>query len=85
MGLARHAWKQLRQNGLLPPLTELLAAIKRFTGAEHRQREHGRYIPQLHNFLRGQRWLDPLSPEEEQAARQCLDAEKESVHIYIVI
>jgi hypothetical protein len=29
----------------------------------------------LHNFLRGQRWLDPWSPEEEQAAQQRLTAE----------
>jgi hypothetical protein len=30
------------------------------------QREHGRYVPQMGNWLRGQRWLDALSPADER-------------------
>jgi flagellum-specific peptidoglycan hydrolase FlgJ len=40
------------------------------------QRDHGRYIPQFSNFLRGQRWLDPLSREEEETNRNRLEAER---------
>ena len=76
LGLARHAWNQLRQNGQLPSLSDLLAAIKRFTLTESWQREHGRFIPQMSNWLRGERWLDALSPEEEQAVRQRQERER---------
>jgi DNA-binding MarR family transcriptional regulator len=76
MGLARRVWQQLLRNGQLPPLSELLAAIERFMRTASWQRENGRYIPQLHNFLRDERWLDPLSPEEEEAAQQRLAAEQ---------
>jgi hypothetical protein len=75
-GFAVLAWKKLRQTGQLPPLPDILAAIKRFMLTESWQRDHGRYIPQLSNFLRGQRWLDPLSPEEEEANRNRLEAER---------
>jgi hypothetical protein len=75
-GFAVLAWKQLRQTGQLPPLSDILSAVKRFMLTESWQRGHGRYIPQLSNFLRGQRWLDPLSPEEEEANRNRLEAER---------
>ncbi|MDR3358391.1 MAG: helix-turn-helix domain-containing protein [Desulfovibrio sp.] len=75
-GFALLAWKQLRQTGQLPPLPDILAAIKRFMLTESWQRGHGRYIPQLSNFLRGQRWLDPLSPEEEEANRNRQEVER---------
>ena len=73
-GHALYAWKQLAHNGQLPSLAEILAAIGRFMLTEQWQREHGRYIPQFSNFLRGQRWLDPLSPDEELAEQQRLQA-----------
>jgi hypothetical protein len=76
MVLARRAWNRLRHNGQLPPLSDLLAAIKRFTFADSWQREHGRYIPQMSNWLRGQRWLDVFSGEDEDAARQRQEAER---------
>ena len=69
MGLAHRAWNKLRQHGQLPPLPDILAAIDRFISTEKWKREHGRFIPQMSNFLDGLRWLDPLSPEEEEAAR----------------
>jgi hypothetical protein len=69
-GFARSAWINLYRAGLLPPLETILSAVGRFAETESWQRENGRYIPQMANFLRGQRWLDPLSPEEKQKARE---------------
>ena len=66
MGLARSAWVRLHRSNLLPPLETILSSIRRFAGTEGWQRNQGQFIPQMGNFLRGQRWLDPLSPEEEQ-------------------
>ncbi|MDR1489350.1 MAG: hypothetical protein LBS65_02515 [Desulfovibrio sp.] len=63
MGLARAAWHALQSAGELPPLDILLAAVKRFKATESWQRENGRYIPQMSNWLRGHRWLDPLPSE----------------------
>jgi hypothetical protein len=68
-GLARHAWRQLERNGLLPTLDVLLSAISRFAATEQWQRENGRFVPQMVNWLRGQRWKDPLPPAEEQSAK----------------
>jgi hypothetical protein len=70
MGFARTAWSNLRRNGKLPPLEQLLASIKRFAGSDGWQREDGRFIPQMSNWLKGHRWLDPLSPEEERQAQE---------------
>ena len=69
MGLARAAWINLRRNRLLPPLDEILASIRRFMSTESWQRNQGQFIPQMGNFLRGQRWLDPLPPEEKQQSQ----------------
>ena len=60
-GFARVAWLQLQRVGQLPLLDELQAAIRRFADTESWQREQGRFIPQMGNWLRGQRWLDPVS------------------------
>lgn len=69
-GFARIAWLKLSRSGQLPPLAELHAAIRRFASSESWQREQGRFVPQMGNWLRGQRWLDPLSPAEvKEAAR----------------
>lgn len=64
-GLARIAWFKLLRSGQLPPLDEIHAAIRRFTVSESWQREQGRFVPQMGNWLRGQRWLDPLPPAEQ--------------------
>ena len=66
-GFARIAWLKLLRSGQLPPLPELYAAIHHFADSKSWQREQGRFVPQLGNWLRGQRWLDAL-PSEEQAA-----------------
>lgn len=65
-GFARLAWLQLLRSGQLPPLDEIRAAIRRFADSESWQREQGRFVPQMGNWLRGQRWLDPLPPAEQR-------------------
>ena len=71
-GFARMAWLKLSRSGQLPSLPELHAAIRRFAASEGWQREQGRFVPQMGNWLRGQRWLDPLPPAElaETAQKQ---------------
>ncbi|WP_291447717.1 helix-turn-helix domain-containing protein [Desulfovibrio sp.] len=72
-GFARLAWLKLLRDGQLPPLSELHAAIRRFAASESWQREQGRFVPQLGNWLRGQRWLDPLPPAEQPEQQQGKD------------
>lgn len=64
------AWHKLAGNGHLPPLDVILASIRRFAASESWQRDNGRFVPQMSNWLRGQRWLDPLSPAEERERRE---------------
>lgn len=70
---ARSAWFKLLRGGQLPPLDEIRAALQRFTASESWQREQGRFVPQMGNWLRGQRWLDPLPPAEQPEQRQGLE------------
>jgi hypothetical protein len=69
-GFARVAWLKLQRSGQLPLLDQIRAAIQRFVASESWQREQGRFVPQMGNWLRGQRWLDPLSPAEEAAEQE---------------
>ena len=69
-GFARMAWLKLSRSGQLPSLQELHAVIRRFAASEGWQREQGRFVPQMGNWLRGQRWLDPLPPAELAEAAQ---------------
>lgn len=69
-GFARMAWLKLSRSGQLPPLPELHAAIRRFADSKSWQREQGRFVPQMGNWLRGQRWLDPLPLAEQAEAAQ---------------
>ena len=75
-GFARIAWLKLQRSGQLPPLSEIRATIRRFTASESWQRDNGRFVPQMGNWLRGQRWLDPLSPAEEAAERERQQSEE---------
>lgn len=65
-GLAKIAWSQLARKNALPQLDAILSAIERFSTSYNWQRENGRFIPQLSNFLRGERWNDPLLKTEIQ-------------------
>ena len=72
-GFARIAWLKLSRSGQLPPLAELHAAIRRFATSESWQREQGRFVPQMGNWLRGQRWLDPVQSAEQIGQKHTQD------------
>ena len=55
---ARAAWHQLWRRGALPALEELTASLERFRTSAQWLKEHGRFVPFLVNWLRGQRWAD---------------------------
>lgn len=69
--LARAVWHRLWRYRQLPALDVLLAALDRFRASAAWLKEHGRFIPQLVNWLKGQRWQDaapmdaPFTPEEK--------------------
>ncbi len=55
---ARALWHQLWRRGRIPGQAVLMAALASFRASDAWNREGGRYVPQLVNWLRGQRWLD---------------------------
>ena len=71
-GLARSAWLRLQREGLLPPLPRIEASIRHFMASETWQREQGRFVPQMSNWLMGQRWLDDavMTAAKETEARE---------------
>ena len=76
-GLARSAWLHLQREGQLPPLARIEASIRHFMASETWQREQGRFVPQMSNWLRGQRWLDDAvtaAAKEAEAAQHAVDA-----------
>ena len=78
---ARSAWHQLWRSGSLPAPDRLLAALDAFRASPHWSREHGRFVPYLVNWLRGQRWLNepavldmvPALPKRDDQIRIRLD------------
>ena len=71
-GLARSAWLRLQREGLLPPLPRIESTIRHFMASEAWQREQGRFVPQMSNWLKGQRWLDDdvMTAVKETEARE---------------
>ncbi len=59
--LARAAWHRLWRRGVLPALEVLLQTLGRFKESQSWQREHGRFVPQLVNWLKGRRWQDEVT------------------------
>lgn len=57
--LARAVWHRLWRQGAIR-IEALMESLRRFCRSDGWNREHGRYVPQLVNWLRGQRWLDEL-------------------------
>lgn len=57
--LARAVWHRLWRQGAIR-IEALMESLRRFCRSDGWNREHGRYVPQLANWLRGQRWLDEL-------------------------
>lgn len=71
--LARAVWHRLWRHGQLPGLDVLIAALDKFKASAMWLKEHGRFVPQLVNWLRGQRWLDEL-PSSPAAVATDTDA-----------
>ena len=69
-GFAVMAWQKLAKGKQLPELSVLLSAIRQSTASEGWQKEGGRFVPQMGNWLRGQRWLDNASPDEDKKHKQ---------------
>ncbi len=57
-GFAHIIWQKLLKSKQLPSLDVLRSSIERSIASEDWQREQGRFIPLLNNWLLGQRWLD---------------------------
>ena len=55
--LARSVWHRLWRQGAIS-VAVLVEALRRFRETDSWNREGGRYVPQLVNWLRGRRWLD---------------------------
>lgn len=86
---ARAVWHQLWRRGALPGIELLLSALERFRASTAWNREHGRFVPHLANWIRGRRWEDeadvslasssgvhvapPASPEKAEQIRRCLE------------
>ena len=73
--LARKIWLKLNRYNRLPPLTDLLTAVERFQRTESWQRQNGRFVPQLANWLRGERWKDPLQEDAMPASAPVPDSD----------
>ena len=71
-GFAHSAWLRLQREGLLPPLPRIESTIRHFMATDSWQREQGRFVPQMSNWLKGQRWLDDdvMAAANEAEARQ---------------
>ena len=72
--LARSVWHRLWRQGAIS-VAALVEALRRFRETDSWNREGGRYVPQLVNWLRGQRWLDELddTPPSSPAATGATD------------
>ena len=65
--LARAVWHRLWRQGAIR-IEALMESLRRFCRSDGWNREHGRFVPQLVNWLRGQRWLDELPPSPAAVA-----------------
>lgn len=70
---ARNVWNKLWRQKKLPELSVILSAIQRQKRENQSwQRENGRFVPLLHNWLKDGRWTDmtPIQKATEDAYRQ---------------
>ncbi len=67
---ARSLWFKFLKRGKLPSLEVFKKAVEFFFESSSWQRENGRYIPHLANFVRGQRWEDV--PKERLEPRKVM-------------
>jgi len=73
--LARSVWHNMAKASKLPALNKLSAALQHFCKSESWQREYGRYVPQLVNWLKNMRWHD-ITPSELEATVRPLTSQK---------
>ena len=70
---ARNVWNKLWRQKKFPELSVILSAIQRQKRENQSwQRENGRFVPLLHNWLKDGRWTDmtPIQKATEDAYRQ---------------
>lgn len=67
---ALSAWDKLRRSATLPGLSTLMASIERARGTIGWQREGGRFVPYLSNWLAGRRWEDDMPSSSESVPVQ---------------
>ena len=77
--LARAAWHRLWRRGVLPALDVLLQTLGRFKESQSWQRERGRFVPQLVNWLKGQRWQDEMPAPSSQTPVPGADPRQEEI------
>ena len=77
--LARAAWHRLWRRGVLPALDVLLQTLGRFKESQSWQRERGRFVPQLVNWLKGQRWQDEVPAPSSQPPVPGADPRQEEI------
>lgn len=77
--LARAAWHRLWRRGVLPPLEVLLQTLARFRESQSWQRERGRFVPQLVNWLKGWRWQDEMPAPSSQSPVPGADPRQEEI------
>lgn len=77
--LARAVWHRLWRRGVLPALDVLLQILGRFRESQGWQREHGRFVPQLVNWLKGQRWQDEVPAPSSQPPVPGADPRQEEI------
>ena len=77
--LARAVWHRLWRRGVLPALDVLLQTLGRFRESQSWQRERGRFVPQLVNWLKGQRWQDEVPAPSSQPPVPGADPRQEEI------
>lgn len=77
--LARAVWHRLWRRGVLPALDVLLQILGRFRESQGWQRERGRFVPQLVNWLKGQRWQDEVPAPSSQPPVPGADPRQEEI------
>ncbi len=68
--VARSIWHSMHRKGHLPSQEEIKKALAHVINSQQWQKDNGRYIPMLANYLRYQRWEDSLTTLAEEQKTQ---------------
>ena len=63
---AQKTWEKLRKKGQLPPVGEIIAAVKAHCETPEWQEREGKFIPYPSTWLNGGRWEDEVPPANSQ-------------------